>query len=122
MHYPCAVMTPVRGKLAAPTCSLVVGHNASMTQRTLYLVAYDVCDPRRLQKVSRFLTGYRVGGQKSVYEIWATNGELRQIRTELERLMDADDDRLHILALDPRMKPRCLGRATTFNQSHFCIV
>lgn len=110
------------GKLAARSARKIIHHNCCMTQRTLYLVAYDVCNPRRLQKVSRFLAGYRVGGQKSVYEIWATSGELRQIRIELERLMDADDDRLHILALDPRMKPRCLGRATTFNQSHFCIV
>lgn len=114
--------TSLRGKLAELSCSLVVDHNAAMTHRTLYLVAYDVCDPRRLYRVSRFLTGYKVGGQKSVYEIWATKGELRRIRAELENLMDADEDRLHILALDPRMKPRCMGLASTFTQNHFCIV
>lgn len=114
--------TSVRRKLAALSCSLVVDHNAAMTQRTLYLVAYDVCDPRRLHKVGRFLTGYKVGGQKSVCEIWATNGELRQIRAELEKLMEADEDRLHILALDPRMKPRCLGLATSFSKTFFSIV
>jgi len=91
-------------------------------QRTLYLVAYDVCDPKRLHRVCRYLTGFKVGGQKSVFEIWATDGELRQTRTQLEILMDSGEDRLHILALDPRMKTRCLGRAHRFEQRFFSIV
>jgi len=66
--------------------------------RTLYLVAYDISDPRRLGRVCRSLKGYRVQGQKSVPEIWVTPA-----------------------ALDPRMKPRCMGQARTFSASHFCI-
>jgi CRISPR-associated protein Cas2 len=91
-------------------------------QRDLYLVAYDVCNPSRLHKVCRYLTGYKVGGQKSVFEIWATAGELRQIRADLDRLMEPAEDRLHILALDPRMKPRCMGRASSFAQQYFSVV
>lgn len=90
--------------------------------RTLYLVAYDVCEPKRLAKVCRYLTGYKVGGQKSVFEIWATPAELAQIRCGLEKLMDADEDRLHILAIDARTTPRCFGRASTFAAQHFAIV
>lgn len=90
--------------------------------RTLYLVAYDVCEPQRLQRVCRYLTGYKVGGQKSVFEIWATPAELRKIRTELNELMDSDQDRLQILALDPRMAVRCLGKAQSFKQSFFSII
>lgn len=93
-----------------------------MSNRTLYLVAYDVCNPSRLHKVCRYLTGFKVGGQKSVFEIWATPAELKHIRADLEALMEAAEDRLHILALDPRMKPRCLGRANTFTDHHFAIV
>ncbi len=92
------------------------------THRTLYLVAYDVCEPQRLQKVCRYLTGYKVGGQKSVFEVWVTPAELARIRRDLESLMDAGEDRLHILALDPRMTPRCCGRASTFTAHHFAIV
>ena len=92
------------------------------TRRTLYLVAYDVCEPHRLQRVYRYLMGYKVGGQKSVFEIWVTPAELRHIRADLDGLMDASEDRLHILALDPRSKPRCLGRACTFRQNYFTIV
>ncbi len=90
--------------------------------RTLYLVAYDVCEPHRLHKVCRYLTGYKVAGQKSVFEIWATAAELARIRVDLEDLMDGDEDRLHILALDPRLKPRLFGRAQTFTTQHFAIV
>jgi len=91
-------------------------------QRTLYLVAYDVCEPRRLRRVCRYLTGYKVGGQKSVFEVWATPAELRAIHLDLDRMMDAGEDRLHVLALDPRMKPRLFGRASTLARQHFAIV
>lgn len=39
--------------------------------RALYLVAYDIADPRRLAHVHRLL-GWKVGGQKSFYECWLT--------------------------------------------------
>lgn len=90
--------------------------------RTLYLVAYDVCDSRRLHRVCRYLTGFKVGGQKSVFEVWATPAELAHIRSDLDDLMEPAEDRLHILALDPRMKPRCLGRATHWTQTFFAII
>lgn len=90
--------------------------------RSLYLVAYDVCNPRRLRKVCKYLTGFKVGGQKSVYECWVTPAELRTMRGELEDLMDRTEDRLHIVALDPRMQTRCFGVATPFQPGHFSIV
>lgn len=90
--------------------------------RTLYLVAYDICDPRRLARVCRYLTGYKVGGQKSVFEVWLTPAELGRIRNDLEQMMDEQEDRVHILNLDPRMNPRCYGQAHTFEAQHFCIV
>jgi CRISPR-associated protein Cas2 len=90
--------------------------------RTQYLVAYDVSNPRRLRKVCRYLTGFKVGGQKSVFEIWVTPAELEQIRAELDSLIDAEEDRLHIFALDPRMKPHCLGNGKNFDQTFFSIL
>lgn len=107
----------------APSRQRRLLHNGRMdTSRTLYLVAYDICNPRRLRKVCRYLTGYKVGGQKSVFEIWATAAELKHIRTDLDALMEPAADRLHILALDPRMQARCRGRATSFGQTYFSIV
>lgn len=70
----------------------------------------------------RYLTGYKVGGQKSVFELWVTPAELQEIRQVLDELMNSDEDRLHILALDPRMQVRCLGLAESFKQSFFSIL
>ena len=89
--------------------------------RTLYLVAYDVCDPKRLSRVGRYFHGYRVAGQKSVPEIWVTPTELQRIRADMGRLLDAQADRLQLIALDPRMRRRCLGQAHTFSTPFFCV-
>lgn len=89
--------------------------------RALYLVAYDVHDSRRLARVCRYFKSFRVDGQKSVPEIWLTKAELRAVRADLRQLIKPDEDRIQLLAMDPRMKPRCLGRATTFGAGHFCI-
>ena len=51
--------------------------------RNLYLVAYDVCDPKRLSRVGRYFHSYRVAGQKSVPEIWVTPAELAHIQADL---------------------------------------
>lgn len=93
-----------------------------MTERHKYLIAYDVCQPSRLYRVYKYLTGYKVGGQKSVFEILATVVELKHIHAELVQLMNAEEDRLHIIRLDPRMKPRCLGSGKTYDQTWFGIL
>jgi CRISPR-associated protein Cas2 len=93
-----------------------------LPMRTQYHVAYEVSHPRRQHKFFRNLTGFKVGGQKSVFEIWVTPAELAQIRAELERLLDAEEDRLHIFALDPRMTPLCLGNGKNFDQTYFSIL
>lgn len=84
---------------------------ASDTQRTLYLVCYDVSCPRRLYRVHRYLLGFKVGGQKSFFECWFTPAELREARRELGALINPDEDRVHIFQLDPRMKMEGLGIA-----------
>ena len=89
--------------------------------RTLYLVAYDVCDPKRLARVGRYFHSYRVAGQKSVPEIWVTPGELGTIEADMQRLLDTSADRLQIIALDPRMRRSCLGQAHTFSAPFFCV-
>ena len=90
--------------------------------RTLYLVAYDISEPRRLARACRYFKSWRVAGQKSVPEIWVTPAELRAIRAHLAQLLDPASDRIQLIALDPRMTPSCLGQAASFGPQHFCIV
>jgi len=90
--------------------------------RVLYLVGYDICDPRRLRQVSRFVRGYRVAGQKSASECLLMPGELKELAVGLVERMSADDDRAHIFQLDPRQEVVCFGLATTWMPGPFVIV
>ena len=84
-----------------------------MSYRTLYLVCYDICQPRRLHRVHHYLLGFKVGGQKSFFECWLTPPELREVRQSLRELMEVSEDRVHIFQLDPRMTNECFGQAST---------
>lgn len=90
--------------------------------RTLFLVCYDVCCPKRLYRVHKYLLGYKVGGQKSFYECWLTPTELRELRLTIEKLIEPSEDRAHIFQLDPRMKSEGLGLATQPVMDVFMIV
>jgi CRISPR-associated protein Cas2 len=79
--------------------------------RTLYLVAYDISDPRRLARALKTVRAYATGGQKSVHECWLFPGELLALKHELDAVIDYQDDSVLFIRLDPRMKPRTLGIA-----------
>lgn len=89
--------------------------------RSLHLLCYDVCDPRRLRRVFKLARAYRVAGQKSAFECWLTPDERRTLLIELERIIDHRVDRIHCFALDPRSRVRCFGRATSFAGPPFLI-
>lgn len=90
--------------------------------RALYLVAYDISDTRRLGRVHHFLLGWKVGGQKSLYECWLTPAELSEVLSGLTRLIDAEADRVHVFQLDPRMKPRLYGVARAVACQPFMVM
>jgi len=77
--------------------------------RTLYLIAYDITDDKRLSDVREFLKGYSTGGQKSVYECFLTDGELRYVAERLRMLIYSRHDRVHIFQMDARSKTHTLG-------------
>ncbi|WP_460177479.1 CRISPR-associated endonuclease Cas2 [Thermodesulfovibrio hydrogeniphilus] len=79
--------------------------------KTFYIIAYDISDHQRLAKVSNFLKGYRIGGQKSVYECFLTEGELKFVTSKLRRLIHPGFDRIHVFVMDKRLKPHTLGLA-----------
>jgi len=91
-------------------------------QRTLYLVAYDIADPRCLARVHRYMLGWKVGGQKSCYECWLTPAEVQAVMTELSQLMAPEEDRVHLFQLDARMQPKRFGVARGAPEQAFIIV
>jgi CRISPR-associated protein Cas2 len=112
------------GKLADADIRPFAGYRRTMNDaaRTLYLVCYDVCDSAVRRRVQKYLTGFKVGGQKSFFECWLTAAELREVRATLADLIDLAEDRAHIFQLDPRMQRTLLGRATEAVTDVFLIV
>jgi len=81
-------------------------------KRTLYLVAYDIRDDHRLNRVRHFLKGYSTGGQKSVYECFLEETELGPIVETLKNLVETEEDRVHVFVVDGRSRTHTLGIAT----------
>jgi len=83
-------------------------------KRVLYLIGYDVADAKRLVKVRQYLSAYRVGGQKSLFECWLTDGEYEKVNATLRDLIDPAEDNIFIARLDPRQKIQLYGVAKPF--------
>ncbi len=83
-----------------------------MANRPMYIVAYDITDDNRLNRLRLFLKGYSTGNQKSVYECFLTEGELKEVTEEITRLIDERSDRVHIFQLDNRRRVFVLGVGT----------
>lgn len=84
-----------------------------MSQRDLYLAAYDVThDGRRMAALS-LVRGYATGGQKSVHEIFLTGGERRELLHAMSLILEEDQDRFILLRLDPHARSYALGIAAS---------
>ncbi|GAQ95559.1 CRISPR-associated protein Cas2 [Thermodesulfovibrio aggregans] len=79
--------------------------------RTLFIIAYDITDERRLAQIRYFLKGYSTGGQRSVYECYLTKEELKFIISKLKRMIFPYEDRVHIFRVDGRSRVITLGIA-----------
>ena len=71
-------------------------------KRNLYIVAYDIADPKRLRKLHRIVKQYATGGQKSAFECFLTSTE----RTELVKrgclVINKKEDRFALLPVELR--------------------
>ncbi|MDH7514067.1 MAG: CRISPR-associated endonuclease Cas2 [Clostridiales bacterium] len=82
-----------------------------MAARELYLIAYDITDEKRLNRVRHILKGYSTGGQKSVYECFLTDTELDFVVEELGFVIDEEADRVHVFQVERRASVYVLGIA-----------
>ncbi len=62
-----------------------------MKQR-LYLVAYDIADPKRLGRVARYMCRYACRVQYSVFVVQMSKPQLAHLLSELETIIDSDQD------------------------------
>jgi CRISPR-associated protein Cas2 len=82
-----------------------------MTQRILYIAAYDISDPGRLRDGLKVLKGFASGRQKSVFECFLTPAERAELLAQMRGVIDEEEDRFFLIRLDPRAKVRTLGKA-----------
>ena len=93
-----------------------------MKNRSFYIIAYDISNPRTLQKVGKAVRAYLTSGQKSVVECWMTDTERKKLLRKLSSLIDYKSDRIHCFRLDPRQNHVFLGLAKRTDGQPFIIV
>jgi len=72
----------------------------------LWLVAYDIRDPKRLRKVWNTLRRWGEPVQYSVFECWLTEGQVEKLWKELGEVIETDEDRVHLWPLCARCEAR----------------
>lgn len=77
----------------------------SGTRRRRYLVAYDIADDRRREKVFDEMQGQGDRAQYSVFFCELTDRELVRLRTELRKLIHEEEDQVMILDLGRAHRP-----------------
>jgi len=75
------------------------------TRRRRYLIAYDIADDRRRDKVFDELQGQGDRAQYSVFFCELTQRELVRVRAELRTLIHEGEDQVMILQLGPAHTP-----------------
>jgi CRISPR-associated protein Cas2 len=69
--------------------------------RRLFIVAYDISDPKRLRKVYRTLTGYGDHLQLSVFRCDLTASQRIQLEAKLGQTIEHSEDQVMFVDLGP---------------------
>jgi CRISPR-associated protein Cas2 len=77
----------------------------------LYLVAYDVTEPRRLRRVHLYLSQRAVALQYSVFVLEAAPEAALEVRNGLAERIDPEEDDVRIYALPANVEVVTLGQA-----------
>ena len=93
-----------------------------MTNRQLYLAAYDISCNRRLRKALCVLRGFASGGQKSVFECFLTPAEKARLVAEISQVINPVEDRFLLLKLAGSKHIRTLGKAVLPQDGSFFYV
>jgi CRISPR-associated protein Cas2 len=67
--------------------------------RRLYLVTYDICEPRRLRKVFKAMQGFGEHLQLSVFQCDLSAIDRIEMQAELQKIIDPNEDKVLIIDL-----------------------
>jgi len=82
-----------------------------MSERSFYLLTYDIADPKRLVKVAKLMEAIGERVQDSVFEAYLSQAELEKLLKKVGRVMEMEEDSLRIYSLCRacRGKIQCVG-------------
>jgi len=69
-----------------------------MTDERLFIVTYDISDPKRCRRVFKMMQGYGEWLQLSVFQCRLTRRRRAELETELRQLVKNGED--HVLLID----------------------
>lgn len=75
-----------------------------------WLIAYDIREPRRLQRVHRYLKRHAIPLQYSVFVTRANAAQLGNLRAGLAQIINAKVDDVRIYHIPDRTEAHTLGR------------
>jgi len=61
-----------------------------------YLVAYDISDNKRRNKLFKFLLGYGINVQLSIFELELDKNSLDFVRKQIKRIINSREDVVYI--------------------------
>lgn len=70
--------------------------------QAVYLVCYDICDPKRLRQVHKVTVDHGARLQLSVYECDLTPVQLARLKMELADIIHHREDQVLFIHLGPR--------------------
>lgn len=80
-----------------------------------FIIAYDIADPKRLNRVARFMERWAIRSQKSVFVFKGTEGALSDLLKDLTPILKLDEDCVQAWRIghDEPASGRVLGTAAT---------
>lgn len=79
-------------------------------KQKLYLIAYDIADPRRLGRTARYLCQQACRVQYSVFAANLNRQQLETILTDLESIINSREDDIRVYPLPPHGEVLLLGQ------------
>jgi len=66
------------------------------------IVAYDIADPKRLQKIAKVMKDYGIRVQKSIFEVEVSEASFREMRGRAEMILEPAVDGVKFFPLCER--------------------
>jgi len=83
-----------------------------MTDRSFYVLAYDICDNKRRARLAKWMEAIGDRVQGSVFEAWLTEEELAKLLVKAKKKLVEDEDSLRVYPICAA----CRGRVKHWGQ------